>query len=109
MPAKKFAKPATHHLDRRADHIIGRAPDGDADNLLSTKEVATWLGVSEQWVEIGRHRGYGPKFVKVAARRIRYRRGDVIAFLRERTHASTAEYAHKRKPRGANAREGAPA
>jgi hypothetical protein len=81
-----------HHLDRRANKLAA-ANNGDADDLLSTCELAAWLEVSEQFLEIGRHRGYGPRFVRLGPRRIRYRRADVVAWLKTRTHASTSEYA----------------
>lgn len=93
--AAAIAPPRTHHLDRRAEPLIAHGA-GDADDLLSTNAVAAWLGVSTQWLEIGRHRGYGPNFCRIGPRRIRYRRADVVAFLRERRHASTAEYAAPR-------------
>ena len=45
----------THHLDRRAGDIAAQG-EGDPDDLLNTTALAKWLGVSTQWVEIGRHR-----------------------------------------------------
>lgn len=83
-----------HHIDRRAAETAAEgAAAGGEDDLLSTSEVAEWLGLSTQWLEIGRTRGYGPRFVRLSPRRTRYLRGDVLAWLRERSHASTAEYA----------------
>jgi predicted DNA-binding transcriptional regulator AlpA len=87
--------PKRFHIDKRAD-AIAAADAGDDDQLLSTQAVASWLGISLQWLEIGRHRGYGPKFQKISARHIRYRRGDVVEWLRSRTFASTSEYANRR-------------
>ena len=69
------------NLDRRA-HQIMSAPLADgqnADDLMTTGEVALWFGVSKQWLEIGRckkHR-YGPPFVQISPRNIRYRRDKV--------------------------------
>lgn len=91
-----MATPLRHHLDRRTAPLI-EAGSGDADDLLSTRDVADWLGISDQWLEIGRSRGYGPPFVRISPRRIRYRRGAVIAFLRERQYASTREYAGRER------------
>ena len=59
------------------------------DQLITSKQLAALLGVSLQWVEITRHRGEGPKSVKLSVRCIRYRMIDVIAWLRERAEART--------------------
>jgi predicted DNA-binding transcriptional regulator AlpA len=83
--------PLRHNLDRRADAIVASTA-GAPDDLLSTRETSDWIGVSTQWLEIGRSGGYGPPFIRVAPRCVRYRRGDVLAWLRERTHARTSEY-----------------
>ena len=92
-------KPATLHLDKRAGTLIAAADsdiknrEAHADDLLTTAETATWLGVSRQWLEFGRIRDYGPKFVRMAPQVIRYRRSEVMAWLKEREHSHTAEYA----------------
>ena len=72
------AAPQRHHLDRRADAIASVNP-GNADDLLTTREVAEWLRVSVAWVENGRSKNYGPKFTQLGPRSIRYRRDDVLA------------------------------
>ncbi|HVC53720.1 MAG TPA: helix-turn-helix domain-containing protein [Stellaceae bacterium] len=82
-----------HHLDRRCDRLGAEvAAGGDADELLSTSDVAELLSVSGQWLEIGRSKGYGPPFIKLGPRRVRYRRQDLIEWLAGRRHRSTAEY-----------------
>jgi hypothetical protein len=91
------AVPQRHHIDRRAHRLIADCSIGDdkdksSDDLLTTRQVADWLGVSLQWLEIGRLRKYGPEFVRVGPRIIRYRRGVVIDWLTQRAPASTAEY-----------------
>ena len=91
-------RPLKHHLDRRADVIAEAvAGTGDDDDLLTTIQVANWFCVSPQWLEIGRMNGYGPPFVRVAPQVVRYRRGTMKAWLMERSHASTGEYASSRK------------
>jgi len=85
--------PLRHHLDRRADIIADAAADLPEDDLLSTPATAKWLGCSEQWLEIARSKGYGPPFVRISTRRVRYLRSAVLSWLVSRTHASTAEYA----------------
>jgi hypothetical protein len=84
--------PKFHHLDRRATTIIASGA-GDDDDLLSSSEVAHWFGVSVEWLNQGRMKGYGPKFTKMSERVIRYRRGDCREYLRARSYQSTAEYA----------------
>lgn len=96
--------PARHHLDRRTDELARAVAAEPEDLLFSTRELAQMLGVSEQWVEIGRCRGYGPRFVILGPRRIRYRRGDVLAWLDERTHRRTAEYEHSPAGRASGSR-----
>jgi hypothetical protein len=81
-----------HHLDPRAGAVIHLAPAGDDDSLLDTVSTAKWLGVSTQYLELGRHLGYGPKFIRLSARCIRYRKGAVLDWLKTRQHASTSEY-----------------
>jgi predicted DNA-binding transcriptional regulator AlpA len=82
--------PSKHHLDRRADQLLEQ--QGDGDDLLDTKQLSAWLGVSTQWLEIGRTKGYGPKFVKLGPRMIRYKRRDVLNWLKARKlYASTRE------------------
>ena len=95
--AHPIAASGRHHLDRRADHIAqAGVAAGDADDLLNTRTLADWLGVSVQFLEIGRHRGYGPPFIRLSTRRVRYKRSDVLDWLAERTHAVTAEYGRDR-------------
>jgi len=81
-----------HHLDRRAADLA-EAGAGDGDDLLNTTELAEWLQVSEQWLEIGRSKHYGPPFVRLAPTRIRYKRSSVLRWLKEREFSSTSQYA----------------
>jgi hypothetical protein len=92
MPKNLLGKdsPIRHHLDRRAASLTECSED--LDGLLTTRETAEWLGVSTQFLEIGRSRGYGPHFTRLSPRHIRYRRRDVISWLERRTHVSTANY-----------------
>jgi predicted DNA-binding transcriptional regulator AlpA len=84
--------PERHHLDRRADEIAKRvAAGGDPDDLLNPPQAAHCLNKSEQWLALGRSRGYGPPFVRLG-RTVRYRRRDLVAWLESRLHHSTAEY-----------------
>jgi hypothetical protein len=74
MAMRKF------HFLCRLKQILG-ANVGPPDELLTTKELARLLGVSVAWVEIGRCRGYGPEYVVLSPRRIRYSRKAITKFL----------------------------
>jgi len=80
----EFIIPLKHHLDRRAHELLEEGR-GDPDELLTTAAVAEWLGVSTQWLETGRSKGYGPPFVRLSPSRVRYRRDRVRTWLDERT------------------------
>jgi len=84
-----------HHLDKRASQLAA-AGEGESDELLSTQGLAAWLGVSTQWLEIGRHKGYGPPFQKLAPHQVRYRRSAVLKWLNTRTYNCTSEYSKRR-------------
>ena len=63
----------------------------DDDDVWSTKTTAKYMKCSEQWLEIGRCKGYGPKFIRISKRMIRYRKDDVLQYLEERCYSSTSE------------------
>ena len=86
-------RPKFHLLDRRAQYIGDQAIGANPEIFLNTKQLADWLGVSVQWLEIGRCKGYGPPYRRIGQKAIRYRVGDVLPWLEERYHKSTAEYA----------------
>jgi predicted DNA-binding transcriptional regulator AlpA len=81
-----------HHLDKRAHLLLAEIAGGDDDQLLNTKQVGALLNMSTQWLEGARHRGNGPRFVVLGPRYVRYRRGDIRAWLDARVHAHTREY-----------------
>jgi hypothetical protein len=84
--------PTSHYLDKRADSIAAQIAALPDDTLLSTADLACWLGVSIQFLTIGRSRGYGPAFVRLSATAVRYRVSNVRRWLTERTFARTAEF-----------------
>jgi hypothetical protein len=87
---KKSLAPKSHHLDYRAA-VIADLGVGDDDDLLTTRQIAEWFGVTRMWVDIGRSRGYGPQFMEVTPNCILYRRGDVRDWLRERSKVAEAK------------------
>lgn len=83
--AKKYPLPKKHHLDPFAETLVPAIADGDPDEMLDTPYVAALLHVSEAWLEIGRCKGYGPHFVKIGPRMVRYPRRQLLAWLRARS------------------------
>lgn len=81
------------HLTKKAAELADVGSKGDPDELLTSEAVAKWIGTSQQFVELGRLKGYGPRYTRLSARVIRYRRCDVIKWLESRTFSNTAEYA----------------
>jgi len=61
------------------------------DQLVREQEAANFLGYSVRALQNWRIRGGGPKFVRVSARSIRYRRRDLIAWTEERLRSNTSE------------------
>jgi len=104
-PAMQPDAPLSLHLDRRATDLAAQgATAGNADEWLTTDQLAAWLGVSKQWVELRRKLGDGPPFFRPSPNSIRYRRGEVVQWLYQRHHHRTAEYENepsaRSRPRG---------
>ncbi len=62
----------------------------DQKEYLTTKELASYLGVSQPWLEAGRANGFGPPFIRTRKGKgsvVRYKRSSVDAWMlaRERT------------------------
>jgi predicted DNA-binding transcriptional regulator AlpA len=58
------------------------------DEILTECEVCSWLGVSEPTLFRHRRDGTGPKFIRLSARRVGYRRSAVEAWLSQREQQS---------------------
>ncbi|HEY8270755.1 MAG TPA: hypothetical protein VIG33_07680 [Pseudobdellovibrionaceae bacterium] len=56
----------------------------DLQEHISTKEVAKRTGTSSRFWDGYRSKGGGPNFVKISARCVRYRWGDVLDWLASR-------------------------
>lgn len=65
--------------------------DHDPRGYIDTREAAAYLGLSIQFLEIARHKGGGPAFVKLQ-RAVRYSYRDLDAFMaaHKRVHTSEA-------------------
>jgi predicted DNA-binding transcriptional regulator AlpA len=65
------------------DNGASAAPDDD--DSIDTQEAARMLGLSSWGLAEIRRRGGGPPFFRVGRRVVRYRIGDVRAWIRSRT------------------------
>jgi hypothetical protein len=64
--------------------LPGPVDNADDDALVDTPKAAELLGVSHQWLELGRCAGYGPPYVKLTKRLVKYRRSDLREYARKR-------------------------
>lgn len=61
------------------------------DRRMNETEAADVLCYSVRALQNWRHRGGGPKFIKVSARSVRYRRRDLLDWIEARTVAHTSQ------------------
>lgn len=85
------SKPKRHLLDRRAEELQEKF-EANPDDFYDTTTLAKMTGTSKPFWEIGRHMGYGPKFIRLGPNTIRYAKSDVLAWLEERKHLCASEY-----------------
>jgi len=62
----------------------------DPNTLMDEREAASMLCYSVRALQNWRHRGGGPKFIRVSARSICYRRRDLMDWIDSRTVSSTS-------------------
>ena len=63
----------------------------NGDALLTERETAALLGVTDRCLQAWRYRGGGPHFVKISARCVRYRLIDLENFIESRIRTSTSD------------------
>jgi predicted DNA-binding transcriptional regulator AlpA len=82
MPRKigeaERAEPALESKSARVEH------------LLTPKDAANFLRLSESWLAKGRMRGDGPPYVKLG-RSIRYGEGALVQWMKSHVRLSTSE------------------
>ena len=61
----------------------------EADQLLTTAEAAELLHTPVATLRWWRYQGTGPKAFRLGARKVMYRRSDVLAWLEEQYNAGT--------------------
>jgi hypothetical protein len=108
-----------YFVDRQAELLLASPPPGIGhnrppperdgapprplkdDDLLTPYEVAAWVRMSYQWLQIGRCRGWGPEPTKFG-RSVLYKVGDVRAWLRQRARVYAAKQRAHRAARDAH-------
>ncbi len=58
--------------------------------LLLTEEAAAFLALTPETLARWRIIGYGPKFVRISSRAVRYRKRDLIAWAEANLHGGDA-------------------
>lgn len=66
-----------------------RTGEGDRRTLATTTELATYLNLPPQTLKLWRHKGYGPKFLKIG-KHVRYRWADVEKWETSELRQATA-------------------
>ncbi len=75
-----------------------------ADELLDQRQAATRLGLpSARTLEAWRHRGYGPPFLRLSPRLVRYRASDIEQWLAARVVGVHHPAGDEREPAGRGA------
>jgi hypothetical protein len=74
----------TLHLDKRAHKIVEEGEEHPDDELLDDRLLAEWFGVSDQWPTQARIGGFGPPYIVLGPRNLKYRRDKVQEWLRSR-------------------------
>ena len=59
-------------------------------HYLNTKQAAVYLGLSHQYLEIARHKGGGPQYIKLA-KAVRYRLEDLDEWMANHIQKHTAD------------------
>lgn len=60
-------------------------------NLLTEKQAAEKMGLTERTLQNWRYTGKGPDYIKLSHRAVRYRESDLAEWVEERRFTSTAE------------------
>jgi predicted DNA-binding transcriptional regulator AlpA len=62
------------------------------EQLMNETQAADILCYSVRALQNWRHRGGGPRLVKVSARSVRYRHSDLILWIESRTVSNTSQH-----------------
>lgn len=83
--------PLEHNPARATDTATPEADPGYWNSLIDESVAGDFLGLSARTMQAMRQRGGGPKYVRISARCIRYRRRDLRAWFEGRLRSSTSD------------------
>jgi predicted DNA-binding transcriptional regulator AlpA len=86
-----ITKAAQAEVERAFQHALSEHLD-PSQEYLKTKQAARYLGLSTQFLEIARHKGDGPPYLKMS-KAVRYKRSDLDAWMEgfRQRHTSESE------------------
>ena len=62
--------------------------------LITERDAANFLGLTDRTMQAWRRKGGGPRYVKISSRCIRYRRAELREWADARVRTSTADPGH---------------
>jgi predicted DNA-binding transcriptional regulator AlpA len=60
------------------------ATEQRTDHLVTETEAAVLMGLAPRTLQSWRQHGRGPRYIRVSARAVRYRRSDLLAWITDR-------------------------
>ena len=70
---------------------LEKAQEQEQDGLLTPSDAAIYLSMTPRFLEVRRHLGDGPRYVRISSRAIRYFRSDLKAWCQARRRTSTSD------------------
>jgi predicted DNA-binding transcriptional regulator AlpA len=80
IQAIKWGRDELGHSRKRTE-TFQKSGLSTRDLMLTTEQVAAWIGFEVETLRVWRRRGVGPRFVQLSHRDFRYRVSDVNAWL----------------------------
>ncbi len=74
--------------------LFGSNEEGD---LIDTREVAKIYKTTDNTVTLWRHKGIGPRYIKLSRRAVRYRRRDVLDHIKKSMIETEGDIKKKRR------------
>jgi predicted DNA-binding transcriptional regulator AlpA len=87
----KHVGPVQERPNNASEEIcVSKSEQQSSSRYFNTKQAAFYLGLSTQYLEIARHKGHGPQYIKLA-KAVRYRVDDLDDWMADHIQHHTAE------------------